>query len=407
MSLSERLNALFSDDESTNKDLQGDDTAYRSNTSEIDSDDDIVPKSMSISAYLKEEDAAPSKKRKSQSNRPNSYIPELDFFETDSFDRNFGKQDPDSHYGLSESLGETLREISENRSMFRSETPLSEMAEEFDTLFDDDGFFFGSDEDSEMRNHLLSLGRKYNRDHATSKEASEISQTFADSERRLKALYDELDVDKKSIQKDIDRMRMPGRSGKTFSELINAKNSMLNTQRQIIQEINSLKKTVFDLRAKEAAKKDAENAGSSDITPETLQSILSNARGGIMSGAGGYSAISGSSSSSEAVVSDVYDDSDDDEMIHRKYFHDENNEPSVESDGDKFLKYESAGVEYVLELDSANNVLGVHAEDKDGNVIDDYPMPSDISSLSFDVDHLAKRATDSLHRSYKIQIISD
>ena len=100
--------------------------------------------------------------------------------------------------------------------------------------------------------------------------------------------------------------------------------------------------------------------------------------------------------------SEKTDDEMDDEEIQRRYFR--RDDSYGESDGDKFLKYEDRGVEYVLEVDSDNKVLGVHAEDRDGILIPDYPLPSNINELTFDIDPVAKRATDTMHRNYKLQV---
>lgn len=276
-------------------------------------------------------------------------------------------------------------------------------ADDFDNFLDDESIF-SAEEDAEMRNNLISLGRKYARDSASSKESSEIAKTFADSEKRLKSLYEELDRDKNSLQKDIERMRVPGRGGKSLADMVSVKNSMQSTQLSIVKEINSLRKNIYDMRQKEAMRKEAENAGGSDINANTLQSIFSSSRSGLMNSMGGYSGVSGAKNDSDDVYSIMVSDEMDDEEIQRRYFNDSGNS-STSGDGSKFLEYEDRGVEYVLLVDEDNKVQGVIAEDKDGVMIPDYPLPNNIEDLSFEIDNVSKMASDNLHRNYHVRKI--
>ena len=276
-------------------------------------------------------------------------------------------------------------------------------ADEFDTFLDDENLF-SAEEDAEMRNNLISLGRKYARDSATSKESSEISKTFADSEKRLKSLYEELDRDKNSLQKDIERMRVPGRGGKSLADMVSVKNSMQSTQLSIVKEINNLRKSIYDMRQKEAMRKEAENAGATDINANTLQSIFSSSRSGLVNSMGGYRGVSGATND-EADYGSFVSSEMDDEEIQRRYFSDSSNSYSGDSDGSKFLEYESRGVEYVLLVDDDNKVQGVIAEDKDGTMIPDYPLPNNIEDLSFEIDNVSKMASDNLHRNYQVRKI--
>lgn len=269
---------------------------------------------------------------------------------------------------------------------------------EFDSYLDDTETL-GLEEDIDMKNHLISMGRKYARESATSKENSEITKAFADSDKRLKELYNEVDKDKNAIQKDIDRMRVPGRGGKSLSDLISVKKGMHDTQLSIIKEINQMKKSMYELKAKEAARKAAENTGGNDISPNTLQSIFSSAKSKLISSIGGYQEVSGAGiESDDDSYSFVTDDMNDDE-IQRKYFAND----AQDSDGDKFLQYEDRGVEYVVVIDSDDNVSEIYAEDRDGIRIPDYPLPNNIEDLKFEIDPVAHTAVDSMHRNYKLK----
>ena len=383
MDLAKKLNALtgksgFEDD----IELSGSSQEYRVASSNSEDDnilEDFSLGELSIDSYLKESGYKDKKKSK-KAKKSKSYEALFGELEDRSKPKDRARIDK---------IVETTKQLVQSTNLAS--------AEDFDEFLDDESLF-SAEEDAEMRNNLISMGRKYARDSATSKESSEITKTFADSEKRLKALYEELDRDKNSIQKDIERMRVPGRGGKTLSELINVKTSMQNAQLAIVKEVNSLRKNIYDMRMKEAARKDAENAGNSDINANTLQSIFSSSRSGLVNSMGGYSGVSGATDTS-GYVSMVSDDMDDEE-IQRRYFSDTQ---TSSSDGSKFLEYEDRGVEYVLLVDDDDKVQGVIAEDKDGVIIPDYPLPNNIEDLNFEIDHTSKMASDNLHRNYHVR----
>lgn len=345
------------------------------------SEDDLDLGDLSIESYLS--DMGYKKKKKNKKKK--SYANFFDDIETEYIPKEQKRIDK---------IMETTKQLSIS-------VGLAESADDFDNFLDDDDGYFSAEENSEMRNNLISLGRKYARDSASSKENSEITKTFVDSEKRLKALYEELDRDKGSLQKDIERMRVPGRGGKTLADLISVKNSMQSTQLSIVKEINTMRKNMYDMRQKEALRKEAENAGGSDINSNTLQSIFSSARSGLVNNMGGYSGITGSSDDDSSVSAYSFDNEMSDEEIQKRYFRDDNSSDS--DDGAKFLEYEDRGVEYILLLDDSDKVQGVIAEDRDGVMIPDYPLPNNIDELNFDIDPISKVATDNLHRNYHIR----
>ena len=113
---------------------------------------------------------------------------------------------------------------------------------------------------------------------------------------------------------------------------------------------------------------------------------------------GGYSRVSGAIDDSDSP--DILDVEDDDETIQKKYFHD----TPPEDDGDKWLKYENRGVEYVLIIDNEEHPQAIIAEDKDGIMIPDYPIPDNINELEFEIDRIGMTASDNIHRNYKVRI---
>lgn len=261
--------------------------------------------------------------------------------------------------------------------------------------------FLSDDEDADLKNNLISLGRKYARDTQTSAESSEVTKAFMGTEKVLDTFLGEIKKDKNDIQKDIDSMRVSRtRNMKTLAELISAKGQYHNMALSIIKEKNSMIKTQFDLKNK-ADKQNKDDTNSEVAASRAVQQLFGMGRGNLMSGVGGYSEVSGALNDSD-VTSESFGINED-AVIHQKYFaaDDEN----FETDGDKFLKYEGAGIEYVLLWDKENNTTDVIAEDPDGNVIPDYPMPSNIDTLHFDISESTGTASDELHRAYKLRSV--
>ena len=396
MDLSKKLNMLAGKSSfDTDEELAGVDKQMLSSRveNEADNDDDnpfdFDLGELSIDSYLQDSGYKSKKKKSKKSSKQKTY--EYLFGDVDDDSRSKDRRRVDEIQETTKKLVQSARLAS---------------ADDFDEFLDDESLF-SVEEDAEMRNNLISLGRKYARDSAASKESSEIAKTFADSEKRLKALYEELDVDKNNIQKDIDRMRVPGRGGKSLSDMISVKNSMQSTQLSIVKEVNSLRKSIYDMRQKEAARKEAENAGGNDINANTLQSIFSSSRSGLVNSMGGYAGVSGARSgdSDDDNYSFVVSDEMDDAEIQRRYFNDSSS--SSAGDGSKFLEYEDRGVEYVLLVDDDNKVQGVIAEDKDGTMIPDYPLPNNIEDLNFEIDNVSKMASDNLHRNYHVRRIDN
>ena len=91
-----------------------------------------------------------------------------------------------------------------------------------------------------------------------------------------------------------------------------------------------------------------------------------------------------------------------DDEIEQTYFSDE---PEETTDGDKFLEYEGKGVEYTLLVDDDNSPIEVVAKDRDGNIVPDYPMPTNVDQLQFNINMTTQSAEDELHRKYKVERI--
>ena len=192
MDLSKKLNMLAGDSSfEYDKELSGisdsDNSFIYTDEPEDDKPFDFNLGDLSIDSYLQDSGYKSKKRTKNKKQKTYEYL--------------FGDVDADSTRPKDR---RKVDEILENTKKLVHSAALAS-ADEFDDFLDDESLF-SAEEDAEMRNNLISLGRKYARDSSVSKESSEITKTFADSEKRLKALYEELDKDKSSLQKDIDRI---------------------------------------------------------------------------------------------------------------------------------------------------------------------------------------------------------
>ena len=262
------------------------------------------------------------------------------------------------------------------------------------------------DEDSDLRDALIQEGRKYARDYAASQESSEIVKAFSPQETRLNAMLKEFDKEEIEINRDLEQMRFSrSRSGKALADLITARTSVAKTKLDIIKEINNIKKTQFDIRAKY----DKANSGGENDPMMQSNAILQGIFGmdqGSLYGDHVREYTSGAVDYDDDDYESVYNDDASSEEVPGSP---ENSfaEAAVKSqdfdsssDGAKFLKYEGRGVQMVLTEDIEGNVT-VHAEDRDGNRIEDYPLPRDVSELTFDKNIKAGTAVDQLQRTYK------
>lgn len=281
----------------------------------------------------------------------------------------------------------------------------NEMIDRFmddDVIDDFDGFvghFMLDDEDDELRRNLLRYGRKYARETKVSGETSEINKAYSESEKLLNDLLDEINEDKKLVQSDITNMRMMRtRNYKALSDLIESKAQFHNTALSAIKEMNNMKKAQFELQMKvdKTKKEEAEDSSSSN---RAIQQLFGIGRDNIMGSLGGYEGVSGAAEA--GMDTEEYSSIDEDEMIQSKYFSDESDD-YAESDGDKFLKYEGRGVHYILLYDDDGN-KEVIAEDKEGNIIPDYPLPSNPNELDFNISEATGTATDNLANQYELR----
>jgi len=245
-------------------------------------------------------------------------------------------------------------------------------------------------EDNSLKRELTTLGRKFARDNAISADESEIARAFSPQESHLKNQLDDVAEDLEDIKKDISYIRgYRTKNYKSLSELLQVKNQLQATQLNIVKAINDSKKLQFDLKNKEKAKDS--NDTTSAITNRALRTLFSFNKKEI------NDAASNSSTS-------FYND---DETYGEESYYASQCNQEAEGDGDKFIKYENSGAHYILIINEGSDVRQVITEDKDGNIIPDYPLPTNIDDLDFDINYQAKTAKDHMHRTYQVRIIDE
>jgi hypothetical protein len=259
-----------------------------------------------------------------------------------------------------------------------------------------DEFFANIGEDDEnqrVKSGLIGLGRKYARLHEDDGTSSEVDKAFNPQIDKLNDLLVEVTRDTDEVEKDINQIRrmINGRNYQRMNELIETKATLHNTTLSIIKELSAIEKNKFDIKAK--LNKDKIEADPNMASGNVLQSIFGIGHDALLS------SVDGREGSSGAIM---YEESPEDSdeygaMIYNKNFPDD---PEDESEGDKFIKYENSGVEMVLH-EAQNGDKTIYAQDADGNIIDDYPIPTDVDSLTFDINVRTGVATDQLQRKYK------
>lgn len=302
-------------------------------------------------------------------------------------------------------------DVSNIKSKKKKKKSIDDILDETDTfidsLEDDDlGYDFETyiedalnmEEDEELKTTLIGMGRKYARTHQDDKEDSEVTKAFAPQEKELNTLITELAKDAAAIESDIYKMRSShqGINRKNLADMITAKTQIHNTTLSAIKEKNNIKKIKFDIiNKKNAAKKDIDLSEDSLQNSQLLQSILNST--GLMDN---YNR----EESSGAPMYDDYSDTSyihsidsNDEYIQKKYF---NNE---ESETDKYIKYENEDVKYVLLYNEDTKEKKIIAENKDGDIIPDYPVPDKIDELNFSFDRDSSTAIDQLNRKYELR----
>ena len=282
---------------------------------------------------------------------------------------------------------------------------LNEKIEKYGMLYDDDfddllDAIDYDDENLELKAALVGEGRKYARANTVSESANEIDKSFAPYEQMIKNLLVSLDKDTDKLESDLDSLRGSGynKNPMKTAELAAAKTTLHKTKLDAINKLTDITKIKFDLKAKAA--KDSGNSSESFVTNNIMQQLFGMGHKAILDDMGGRD-------------NDVYYDEEERgsdreiensaEDIAGEMMSEEYDKSTPQQEGDIYLKYEGNGtnVSQILEYDTQKQEYRIHAEDDEGNIVPDYPIPKDPNELIYDINHRNNTATDQLQRHYK------
>lgn len=256
---------------------------------------------------------------------------------------------------------------------------------EFDELIEG---AFEEDENVAIRNSLIAMGRKYAikaMDEAG--ESSEVERSFARHEQALAQIAEEITADEVLLARDMELLRgVRGRNYKALADLASAKGALHSTKLSAVSKMIDIQKTKWDISIKLKRERNDDAADSGMAATQAVQRLLSVGRQNLM-------------------PDEDYDygpDTDYDDGRPETAIHMAADLPPAVSDGDVFISHEAEGVEYVLDIDDDDR-RQVYAVNRHGDVVPNYPMPSNINELHFTLNELAGEATDQLQRRYRIR----
>ena len=276
-----------------------------------------------------------------------------------------------------------------------------ESVEAFDRYFTE---FAPDDEDYELKQSLIAKGRKYARETKVSKEASEVAKAFSGNEKLIDETIGDITGDIKALQRDIDQIRSlrTGRNTKMLVDMVENKTALYNARMAAIKEKNNMTKTVIELQAKaRKEQKEADPSGDSGALINRAIGDIIGSRGAALGTVGGYASVSGAKDVDEGFVEYIEDEGAEYEANEEDDGGYDVNDPNA---GRVYLKYEGRGVKLVVTEDDQGRHR-VHAEDRDGEVLPDYPLPTNANHLQFSVNEKLGTATDDCNRQYEFRRI--
>lgn len=280
--------------------------------------------------------------------------------------------------------------------------------------FDDTDDFYQAidnwDNGEYVEEPLDKYSRKGKRSYDKYKEdENEYKKEFAEELAMLYDLLDEANKFNKKLNKkydSIDGNKAKGTS-KYVNDLIESMLSSTTTRLQIIKEINSLKKNIQELKIKSDSKYG--KIGSEGTLEEDANSFFQN-----IMGVGRNNFVSALNGEPDIHFSNPEYSNDDDieyanslpdahEALHEMINERLENEGAARSiEAEKYIIYENMKPELIVTYSVVNNTWEMVAVDKDGQIIQGFPVPSkkDLGKMKFSQDK--KFATDAYGRSYKV-----
>ena len=254
------------------------------------------------------------------------------------------------------------------------------------------------------------LTKKGKRSYDKYKEdENEFKKEFAEELTMLYDLLDDANKFSKKLNKkydSIDGSKAKGTS-KYLNDLIASVLTSNTNKLQIIKEITNLKKTIQELKIKSDGKY-AKMGGDGSIEDQAnsfFSNIMSVGRNNFVSALNGDPDIHfmNPEYSNDEDIEYANSLPDAHEALHDMISERLSNEGLNRSiEADKYILYENLKPELVILYCVLDNSWEIIAQDKDGQRILDYPVPTkkDLGKMKFSTDR--KFATDSYGRSYKV-----
>lgn len=280
--------------------------------------------------------------------------------------------------------------------------------------FDDNDDFYQAidnwDNGEYVEEPLDKYSRKGKRSYDKYKEdENEYKKEFAEELAMLYDLLDEANKFNKKLNKkydSIDGNKAKGTS-KYLNDLIESMLSSTTTRLQIIKEINSLKKNIQELKIKSDSKygKTGNDGTLEDDANSFFQNIMGVGRNNFVSALNGDPDIhfSNPDYSNDDDIEYANSLPDAHEALHEMINERLENEGTARSiEAEKYIIYENMKPELIVTFSVVNNTWEMVAVDKDGQIIQGFPVPSkkDLGKMKFSQDK--KFATDAYGRSYKV-----
>lgn len=291
------------------------------------------------------------------------------------------------------------------------ETDIYDSVIESDNLIDIDEILNREDDEDDIGNPIIDEQRRsYEK---RKKDENPYKKEFAEELTLLYDLLDEMNKLSKELDKKykgIEGSKVRGVSKYTNDMVINMLSAKTN-KLQIIKEINSLKKTIADLKIKADAKNgkggEAGEMSADLMATQYFQKVLQFGRGNFVKQFAGEGSHNDVDDSIDDLVSEIesnkrgysnHEVEDFQQMIEDRLDSEEN---VFRSDaGSKYIQYENLGVKIYIKRCIDTGEWEFVALDRDNQQIYDYPLPSrrDVGKVRFSDDY----ATDERGRMYKV-----
>lgn len=266
------------------------------------------------------------------------------------------------------------------------------------------------------------------------KDSNKYKREVAEELTLLYDLLSETDKFSKSLSKRYTETVNNRKSGGVTKYSVDLATAVLSSKQNklaIIKEISNIKKAVIDLKLKAEAQEAKLKAMSGEkddvdmglVGSSYLQSVINYGRKNFTDTVAGDNSDYGSYEYEDEVEADddafaSYDedeqerledfamsakDQDYDELIAQRLKSKDGYSFRRTDSGNKYIQYENREVTVKIAYDSEANDYHFFAEDRDGEIIDDYPLPNpdkEVNPIKFSQD--MRHGTDRLGRVFKV-----